>query len=36
MINSVKVIDCDTCRGVGLIFIGDNEDYNVEPCECIG
>ncbi len=30
-----KTIDCSTCYGRGLIFIGDNEDYYVEPCECV-
>ena len=35
MINAVQVIDCDTCYGKGLVFIGDNNDYNVEPCECV-
>lgn len=34
MINSVQVIDCSDCNGVGVIFYGDNEDYAVEPCGC--
>ena len=34
MINSVMSFDCDECSGSGLIFWGDNLDYNVEKCEC--
>jgi len=30
-----KSIDCDTCSGRGHIFYGDNEDYAIEPCECV-
>jgi hypothetical protein len=35
MINSIQTIDCDTCHGRGLVFIGDDNDYHIEPCECI-
>ena len=34
MINSVMSFDCNDCYGQGLIFWGDNLDYNVEKCEC--
>ncbi len=34
MINSVMAFDCNDCNGQGLIFWGDNLDYNVEKCEC--
>ena len=34
MINSVMSFDCNDCHGQGLIFWGDNLDYNVEKCEC--
>jgi len=34
MINSVMSFDCNECNGKGLIFWGDNLDYNVEQCEC--
>lgn len=34
MINSVMSFSCDECSGSGLIFWGDNLDYNVEKCEC--
>jgi hypothetical protein len=36
MINSIERINCDECYGHGVIFYGDNDDYAVEPCECIG
>ena len=29
------VADCSTCRGRGIVFFGDNEDYHIEPCECV-
>lgn len=34
MINSVMSFDCNDCNGQGLIFWGDNLDYNVEKCDC--
>ena len=27
--------DCGTCYGKGYVFYGDNEDYNIDPCECV-
>ena len=35
MINSLQRINCDECYGHGVIFYGDNDDYAVEPCECV-
>lgn len=35
MINSAQIIECDSCHGHGVIFYGDDEDYGVEPCECV-
>ena len=35
MINSVLTIDCSTCHGRGLVFFGDENDYSVEPCQCV-
>jgi len=34
MINSVMTIPCDECDGVGLIFFGNDQDYDVETCDC--
>ena len=33
MINSVMRFDCDECSGSGLIFWGDDLNYDVEKCE---
>jgi hypothetical protein len=35
MINTLERINCDECYGHGVIFYGDNDDYAVEPCECV-
>ena len=35
MINGLERFDCDTCRGYGVVFYGDENDYNVEPCQCV-
>ena len=34
MINSVMSFACDECNGQGLIFWGDELNYDVEKCEC--
>ena len=34
MINSVMSFPCNECNGIGLIFWGNDNDYDVEPCEC--
>lgn len=34
MINSVMSFACDECNGQGLIFWGDDLNYDVETCEC--
>ena len=34
MINSVMAFDCDECNGAGLIFWGNDLDYDVEKCDC--
>ena len=35
MINSVLSIPCDECNSTGLIFFGNDYDYDVETCDCI-
>jgi hypothetical protein len=27
--------NCDECGGAGFVFFGDENNYDVEPCECI-
>ena len=34
MINSVMTFPCDECNGQGLIFWGNDLEYDVEKCEC--
>ena len=34
MINSVLTIPCEECNSTGLIFFGNDFDYDVETCEC--
>ena len=26
---------CDECGGAGFLFLGDENNYDVEPCECV-
>jgi len=35
MINSVLTIDCQDCLGHGVIFFGDNDNFDIEPCDCV-
>jgi hypothetical protein len=35
MINTVQRFDCSECKGVGLLFWGNDLDYDVIPCECV-
>lgn len=35
MINAIEKIKCDECYGSGFIFYGDENTYDVEPCECV-
>lgn len=35
MINSVYTVECDTCYGYGAVFFGNDNDYHVEPCDCV-
>jgi hypothetical protein len=34
MINSIMRFACNDCNGAGLIFWGNDLDYDVEKCEC--
>ncbi len=35
MINSVQRFDCNECNGQGVIFWGNDYDYDCEPCDCV-
>ncbi len=26
---------CSSCKDEGYVFFGDNDDYSIEPCECV-
>ena len=28
--------NCDECGGAGFLFFGNENNYDVEPCACIG
>lgn len=34
MINSVLSIPCDECNSTGLIFFGNDNDFDTETCSC--
>jgi hypothetical protein len=34
-LTNILGIDCDECGGAGFIFFGDENDYHVEPCDCV-
>jgi hypothetical protein len=34
MINSVLSIPCEECHSTGLIFFGDNDNFDTETCSC--
>ena len=27
--------ECDECGGAGLVFFGNEKDFDVQPCDCI-
>lgn len=35
MINAISKVNCDECKGAGYIFWGDEDNYDVEHCECV-
>ena len=35
MIKEIIAVACDECNGAGFVFFGDENNYDVEPCECI-
>ena len=28
-------VACDECNGAGFIFWGDDNNFDVEPCDCV-
>ena len=35
--NYLEIIaaECDECGGAGLVFFGNEKDFDVQPCDCI-
>jgi hypothetical protein len=34
-LSNVTAVACDECGGAGFIFFGNENDYDVMPCDCI-
>lgn len=31
---TVRPKTCQSCKGTGVVYYGDSEEYDIEPCEC--
>lgn len=34
-LKEIIAVACDECNGAGFIFWGDDNNFDVEPCDCI-
>jgi hypothetical protein len=34
-LTNILAIDCDECGGAGFLFFGNENNYDVEPCDCV-
>jgi len=34
-LKEIIAVACDECNGAGFIFFGDNNSFDVEPCDCV-
>jgi hypothetical protein len=34
-LTNITAIECDECGGAGFLFFGDENNFDVEPCDCI-
>jgi hypothetical protein len=34
-LKEIIAVACDECNGAGFIFFGDDNNFNVEPCDCV-
>ena len=34
-LTNILAVNCDECGGAGFIFFGDENNYDVEPCDCV-
>jgi hypothetical protein len=34
-LTNILAIDCDECGGAGFLFFGNENNFDVEACDCI-
>jgi hypothetical protein len=34
-LTSIVAIDCDECGGAGFLFFGNENNFDVEACDCV-
>jgi hypothetical protein len=34
-LKEIVSVACDECGGAGFIFFGNENDFDVEPCDCV-
>jgi hypothetical protein len=34
-LKEIIAVACDECNGAGFIFFGDDNNFDVEPCDCV-
>jgi hypothetical protein len=34
-LSEIIAVACDECNGAGFVFFGDENNYDVEPCNCV-
>ena len=34
-LNEIVAVACDECGGAGFIFFGNENDFDVETCDCV-
>ncbi len=34
-LTNILAIDCDECGAAGFLFFGNENNFDVEPCDCV-
>ena len=34
-LTNILAIDCDECGGAGFLFFSNENNFDVEPCDCV-
>jgi hypothetical protein len=34
-LKEIIAVSCDECNGAGFLFWGDDNNFDVEPCDCV-